>query len=124
MKQKIGSMKSVTEPVTDLDVFFLAVYNLIYEKIETEPNKGIIVNKGQETQRKAKWDEIMAIAHVVEDFFTFREMRVGGDTCNDCKYWRSISTESPHMGKCFKNKTEPVHMLNTCKRFDRRLSDV
>ena len=48
MKQKIGSMKSVTEPVTDLDVFFLAVYNLIYEKIETEPNKGIIVNKGQE----------------------------------------------------------------------------
>ena len=42
MKQKIGSMKSPTEPVTDLDVFFLAVYNLIYEKIETEPRKGII----------------------------------------------------------------------------------
>lgn len=124
MKQKIGSMKSPTEPVTDLDVFFLAVYNLIYEKIETEPKKGIIVNKGEETQQKAKWDEIMAIAHVVEDFFIFREMRVGGDTCSDCKYWRSLSKDSPHMGRCIKNKTEPVHMLNTCKRFDRRLSDV
>lgn len=124
MKQKIGSMKSVTEPVTDLDVFFLAVYNLIYEKIETEPNKGIIVNKGQETQRKAKWAEIMAIAHIVEDFFIFREMRVGEDICGTCKYWRSTSEDSPHMGKCIKNKTEPIHVLNTCKRFDRRLSDV
>ena len=124
MKQKIGSMKSVTEPVTDLDMFFLAVYNLIYERIETEPNKGIIVNKGHETQRKAKWAEVMAIAHVVEDFFTFREIRIGGDTCGDCQHWRSTSEDSPHMGKCIKNKTEPIHVLNTCKRFDRRLSDV
>lgn len=124
MKQKIGSMKSPTEPVTDLDVFFMAAYNLIYEKIESEPNKGIIINKGQETQRKAKWNEIMAIAHMVEDFFTFREMRVGGDTCGDCKYWRSLSETSPHMGKCIKRNTEPVHVLNTCKWFDRRLSDV
>ena len=124
MKQKIGSMKSPTEPVTDLDVFFFAAYNLIYEKIETEPNKGIIVNKGEETQRKAKWKEIMAIAHVVEDFFTFREMRVGNDTCENCKYWKSLSNDSPHMGRCIKNKIEPIHIMNSCKRFDRRLSDV
>lgn len=124
MKQKIGSMKSPTEPVTDLDIFFLAAYNLIYEKIEAEPNKGIIINKGEETQRKAKWKEIMAIAHVVEDFFTFREMRVGGDTCSDCKYWKSLSSDSPHMGRCIKNKAEPIHTMNSCKKFDRRLSDV
>lgn len=124
MKQKIGSMKSPTESVTDLDVFFLAAYNLIYEKIETEPNKGIIVNKGEETQRKAKWKEIMAIAHVVEDFFAFREMRIGNDTCENCKYWKSLSSDSPHMGRCIKNKVEPIHIMNSCKKFDRRLSDV
>lgn len=124
MKQKIGSMKSPTEPVTDLDVFFLAAYNLIYEKIESEPNKGIVINKGEETQRKAKWTEVMAIAHMVEDFFTFRDMRVGSGSCEKCKFWRPLSKDSPHMGRCVKNNVSPVHMLNTCKKFDRRSYDV
>ena len=33
MKQLIGTMKGPTEPIGDLDVLFVAVYNLLYEKI-------------------------------------------------------------------------------------------
>lgn len=120
LKQKIGTMKSPDDPVTDLDVVFLALYNLLYEKIEKEPNKGIVVSKGNPNQRKATWKEVMRIAHALEDFFVLRGVRTGGKECCLCKYWESVSTESPHLGRCKRYKQGSLHAFNSCKRFKRR----
>lgn len=123
MKQKIGTMLPPDEPVSDLNVVFCALYNLLYEKIETEPNKGIVVSKGNPNQRKATWREVMIMAHAMEDFFTFRKTRTGCRECNVCEHWESISQASPHMGRCNKNKQEPVHAFSSCKKFKLTLEE-
>ena len=117
MKQKIGTMKPINEPVSDMDMVFLALYNLLYERIESEPNKGIVFSKGNPNQRKATWKELIVMAHALEDFFTFRQQRTGCKECQLCQHWQSISKASPHMGRCLKNKQEPVHAFSSCKRF-------
>lgn len=123
MKQKIGTMLTPTEPVSDLSVLFCALYNLLYEKIEAEPNKGIVVSKGNPNQRKATWSEIMLIAHAAEDFFTFRKSRTGFKECQLCEHWESISQASPHMGRCNKKGLEPVHAFSSCKKFKQNLEE-
>lgn len=115
MKQKIGTLKAPTEPITDLDVVFVAIYNILYEKIEKEPNKGIIVSKGNPNQRKATWTEIMAIAHMLEDYFLTREKHTLCETCEECRYWKSVSKASPHLGKCLRYNKEYVHKFSRCK---------
>lgn len=121
MKQKIGTMKDPNEPITDLDVAFVAFYNLLYEKIEKEPNKGIIISKGNPNQRKVRWSEVMEIAHMLEDFFILRKQRTGGDVCELCKHWKSVSEASPHLGRCERHKVNHIHQFNSCKRFQRRV---
>lgn len=116
MKQKIGTMKSPDEPITDLDVLFVAVYNLIYEKIEQEPNKGIVVSKGNPNQRKVTWKKVMQIAHMLEDFFIMREQRTGCKTCEECAHWKSVSKESPHIGVCTRYNKNHMHKFNSCKK--------
>lgn len=118
MKQKIGTMLSPNEPISDRSVVFCALYNLLYERIETEPNKGIIVSKGNPNQRKVSWKEIMVMAHAMEDFFLFRESRTGHKECQLCSHWESISKTSPHMGRCNKRGQWPVHALSSCKKFN------
>ena len=117
MKQKIGTMLPPDAPVSDLNVVFCALYNLLYEKIETEPNKGIVVSKGNPNQRKATWKEVMLIAHAMEDFFIFRKQRTGCKECHLCEHWISVSQVSPHMGKCKKTGVESVHAFSSCKKF-------
>lgn len=116
MKQKIGTMKSPDEPITDLDVLFVAVYNLIYEKIEQEPNKGIVVSKGNPNQRKVTWKKVMQIAHMLEDFFIMREQRTGCKTCEECDHWKCISEVSPHIGVCTNYNKNHMHKFNSCKK--------
>ena len=120
MKQKIGIMKSPNEPITDLDVAFVAFYNLVYEKLETEPKRGLIISKGNPNQRKVYWSEVMEIAHMLGDFFILRKQRTGGDVCELCKHWKSISEASPHLGRCECRKANYIHKLDSCKRFQRR----
>lgn len=115
MKQQIGILKSSTEPITDLDVVFVALYNLLYEKIEQEPTKGIVISKGNPNQRKATWSEVMQIAHMLEDFFTLRKQRTKNKTCEECIHWKSVSKASPHIGKCIRHKKESLHKFNSCK---------
>lgn len=124
MKQKIGTMKPPTEPVSDMDMVFLALYNLLYEKIESEPNKGIVFSKGNPNQRKATWKEIIIMAHALEDFFTFRKQRTGCKECQLCKYWTSVSQASPHMGHCKKKGVEPVHAFSSCRKFAQKVEDL
>lgn len=123
MKQKIGTMLGPEEPISDLDVVFMALYNLLYEKIETEPNKGIIISKGNPNQRKVLWKDVMRMAHALEDFFIFRKQRTGCQVCQLCKSWESISQASPHMGCCNKRKQEPVHAFSSCKKFTPALEE-
>lgn len=118
MKQKIGTMRSATEPITDLDVVFVALYNLLYEKLEQEPNKGIVVSKGNPNQRKATWKEVLSIAHALEDFFIFRTHRTNFRECQLCKSWNSISETSPHMGECRKKNRRYMHAFNSCREFN------
>lgn len=120
MKQKIGTMKSSTEPITDLDVAFVAFYNLVYEKLETEPKRGLIISKGNPNQRKVYWSEVMEIAHMLEDFFILRKQRTGRNTCELCKRWESVSEASPHIGKCKNRNIYHIHKFNSCKRFQGR----
>lgn len=120
MKQKIGTMKSPNEPITDLDVAFVAFYNLVYEKLETEPKRGLIISKGNPNQRKVYWSEVMEIAHMLEDFFMLRKQRTGRDTCELCKHWEPISEASPHIGKCNNRNIHHIHKFNSCKRFQGR----
>lgn len=115
MKQKINTMKPPTEPITDLDIAFVAIYNLIYEKMEQEPNKGIVVSKGNPNQRKAKWSEVMEITHALEDFFILRKHRTGNKTCSECRYWESISKASTHIGRCNKYNRSYLHEFSSCK---------
>lgn len=124
MKQKIGTMKSVNEPVSDLDMVFLALYNLLYEKIEKEPNKGIVFSKGNPNQRKATWKELIVMAHALEDFFIFRKQRTGCQACQLCEHWTSVSQASPHMGRCNKKGVEPVHAFSSCRKFNAKVEDL
>lgn len=116
MKQKIGTVKGKEEPITDLDVVFLALYNLLYEKIESEPKKGIVVSKGNPNQRKATWGEVMKIAHMLEDFFALRLLRTGCRTCGECRYWEATSVTSPHIGECKKHGKTQLHKFSSCKK--------
>lgn len=121
MKQRIGIMKDTTEPIDDLDVLFVAMYNLLYEKIQKEPKKGIVVSKGNPNQRKVTWSEIMEIAHKAEDYFMFRKLRTGCDVCEKCKNFQSVSEVSPHRGHCKARGLTLVHGWGSCQRyFERR----
>lgn len=121
MKQLIGTMKGPTEPIDDLDVLFVAVYNLLYEKIQNEPKKGIVVSKGNPNQRKATWKEIMEIAHEMEDYFMFRNLRTGCDICEKCSNFQSVSEVSPHRGQCKARGLILIHGWGSCHRyFERR----
>ena len=124
MKQKIGTMKPTNEPVSDMDMVFLALYNLLYEKIEAEPNKGIVFSKGNPNQRKATWKELIVMAHALEDFFIFRKQRTGCHECQLCKHWASVSQASPHMGRCNKKGVEPVHAFSSCRKFNAKVEDL
>lgn len=115
MKQHIDTVKPYDDPITDVDVVFTALYNLVYEKIQAEPNKGIVVSKGNPNQRKVKWPDVMKMSHMLEDFFIFREMHHGNRVCSDCKNWISVSTASPHMGHCKKYDKRYMHSLHCCK---------
>lgn len=116
LKQKIGILKPVDEPITDLDVLFVSIYNVLYEKLEKEPNKGIVVSKGNPNQRKATWEEILSIAHMLEDFFVLREQRTKCKTCEECIYWKPTSSASPYIGKCNKYGKEGIHKFSSCKK--------
>lgn len=116
MKQRIKSMKPSGEPVTDRDLVFTAIYNALYEKHLQEPEKGIVVAKGTPQQRRATWSELLKLAHVLEDFFIFRDMRTGCKSCDTCIHWKSISKESPHMGECNRRGIRPVHAWSCCKK--------
>lgn len=119
MKQKIGCLK-VEEPISDVDVVFAAVYNLIYEKLETEPNKGIIISKGNPNQRKVRWKQVLEMAHTLEDYFACRKLQTGGDVCDTCTHWKSVSEASPWLGECTLRAKRPVHKFSTCKKFEGR----
>ena len=114
MKQHIDTLRPYDDPITDIDVVFTAMYNLLYEKIQNEPNKGIVVSKGNPNQRKVLWSDVMRMAHMLEDFFIFREMHHGDQTCGNCKYWTSVSKASPHMGHCNKHNKANMHALHCC----------
>lgn len=123
MKQKIGTLHPAEKPVTDLDALFVALYNLLYEKLEKEPNKGIVVCKGEPCQRRITWKELMSIAHALEDYFTLRTNKAGGRCCEACEHWVSISEASPHLGKCNKKSKRPIHAMGFCKGFSERRLD-
>lgn len=120
MKQQIGTMKTKDEPISDLDVLFVAIYNVLFEKIQKEPEKGIVVSKGNPNQRKMTWKEIMTIAHEVEDYFMFRQLRTGCDTCDHCDGWKSVSSTSPYRGRCSKRGLNLIHAWGNCRKFSRR----
>ena len=118
MKQKIGTVKDTTDqPITDLDMVFLAIYNILYEKAELEPKKGLVAAKGKPNQRKATWYEILYMAHMLEDYFRVRENRTNQGCCEECKYWYSVSGTSPHLGYCRKHNKQYIHKLSTCKKW-------
>lgn len=120
MKQHIGTMKTPAEAIDDLDVLFVAVYNLIYEKMQEEPNKGIVVSKGNPNQRRATWDEVMRIAHQAEDYFTIRKMRTGCDTCENCSNFDLVNNYS-RLGNCKARNLILVHSWGSCKtHFERK----
>lgn len=116
MKQKIGYVGSTEEPISDAQVVFHAVYNILYEKVEQEPNKGIVTSKGNPNQRRVSWSKVLRMAHMLEDFFLIRRQRYGEETCQACKNWESISEASPWIGTC-KKYTKRIHALEHCKRW-------
>lgn len=118
MKERIGSLHPKDEALSDLDAVFMVVYNILAEKIEEDPKKGIILSKGNPNQRKLSWVKAMKLAHMLEDYFVFRRQLTGDSTCEYCKYLSSISEASPHMGCCMKRNKKPIHKWYTCKKFE------
>lgn len=122
MKQQIGTMKSSTDTIEDLDVLFVALYNLLYEKIQAEPKKGIVISKGNPNQRKVTWKEVMSIAHEAEDYFALRRARTGCDICEHCSSFQSVSEVSTHIGKCKLRELSLIHGWGSCKKYSERSS--
>lgn len=120
MNLKIGTLKGPDEPITDLDVVFIALYNLVYEKIETGSSKGIIISEGNPNQRKVSWKKVMSISHMLEDYFMCRKLH-GGGTCGECCNWESISEVSPHLGYCKVKDKKHIHKLSSCKLFSKKV---
>lgn len=120
MKQRVTDLIPEDRPVSDLDALFLAVYNLIYEKIQLEPNKGIVVSKGKPNQRKVPWTTVMKTAHELEDYFRLREQNTNGRICEECSSWSSQSKASPYLGLCSRKGDSYVHGLSSCKKFCQR----
>ena len=116
MIDKVNTMRGADAEISDVDVVFSALYNLLLERIETEPEKGLIISKGNPNQRKVSWKKIASMAHSLEDFFIFREQVIGGGCCRSCDHWRSISKASPHMGVCKKYNKRPIHEFYRCKK--------
>lgn len=118
MKERIGSLSPDYETISDLSAIFRVIYNVLSEKVEEEPKRGIILSKGNLNQRKVTWREAIELAHMLEDYFSFRKQLIGNHVCENCRYWSSISKVSPHMGCCHKRKKEPIHRWYTCKKFE------
>lgn len=116
MKQQIGYAGDPNRALTDEDVVFAALYNLLYEKTQEEPKKGIIASKGNPNQRKVSWSKVLRMAHMMEDFFILRRQRYGEETCQTCRHWESISEVSPWMGAC-KKYTKRMHAMEHCKKW-------
>lgn len=116
MIDRVGTMRGADSEISDVDVVFSALYNLLLERIETEPEKGLIISKGNPNQRKVSWKKIASMAHSLEDFFTFREQVAGDGCCKSCGNWCPISKTSPHMGVCKKHNKRPIHELYRCKK--------
>lgn len=116
MKQDIGYIGEPKAPISDESVVFTAVYNLLYEKLQEEPHKGIIVYGGNSSKRKVSWSKVLRMAHMLEDFFSLRRQRCGEEVCQTCKHWESISEVSPWMGAC-KKYTKRMHALERCKKW-------
>lgn len=116
MKQYIGYVGDPKEPISDESVVFTALYNLLYEKSQEEPDKGIIVYGGDSNRRKVRWPRVLQMAHMLEDFFVMRRQRCGKEICQNCKHWESISEVSPWMGEC-KKYIKRMHALERCKRW-------
>lgn len=107
-------------PVSDIEITFLAIRNVLFEKSLNEPNKGVVAAKGTPRQRKMTWGELLKMVNVMEDFFIFRSQRTGYDSCETCKHWKSISKESPHMGECNKRGLRLVHAWSCCKKHEEK----
>ena len=114
MKQRVGIMKPEDEEITQLEATFVAIYSLLLDQIEKEPNKGIVIQKGKPNQYKLRWKDAMLCAHALEDYFTLRDPMKGAAICERCKHWESTSTASPHLGFCRKKK-RAMHSLSCCK---------
>lgn len=116
MIDRVGTMKGPEAPLSDMDVAFLAAYNLLLEKLEQEPKKGIVLSKGNPNQRKVSWKKVMQIMHSLEDYFTFWEQVTGSKRCSECQNWENVSEASPHLGRCNKYKKYPMHGMHSCKK--------
>lgn len=120
MIQKIGSRKESTgEPMSDLGMVFLAMYNLLYEKMEEEPGKGIIACKGLPNQRKVSWGKLMKLSHELEDYFLIKKLNGCTDVCQLCSCWKPTSEASPHLGYC-SLKQKHRHAFDMCKNYKAR----
>lgn len=116
MKQKVKLMIPDSEEITDIQATFVALHNLLLEQLEKEPNKGIIIQKGRPNQYKLKWKKALYYLLMLEDYFILRDPKKGACVCKQCIHWSSVSTQSPHLGKCNK-KQSMVHALHCCKGF-------
>lgn len=122
MKHQIHTMKEQTgEPVSDLGMVFLAMYNLLYEKMEQEPGKGIVACKGLPNERKVGWKKLMRLAHELEDYFMIKKLNGCGDVCQVCNNWGSVSRVSPHLGYC-QLKAKSKHAFDTCNSYKREVN--
>ena len=114
MKQKVDILIPDDEEITDIQATFVAMYSLLLDRMEKEPNKGMVIQKGKPNQYKLKWKRAMYCLHMMEDYFTLRDPKKGAAVCERCRHWDSISIQSPHLGKCRKKQTL-VHALSCCK---------
>lgn len=118
MRERIESLYPKDETISDLNAVFRVVYNLLAEKIEEDPTKGMVLSRGNPNQRKISWTKAMRLAHMLEDYFMFRKKLIGDNRCENCIYWSSISEASPHMGCCQKRNKTPIHKWYICKKFE------
>lgn len=103
--------------LSDMDIVLCSLYSLVYEKLDEDPDSGIIINPGEPNQRKVKWSKVMDLSHMLGDFFIMREQLTECKTCSHCVYWEAISLASPHIGRCNKRNKDGVHKLHSCKKY-------
>lgn len=98
--------------ISDLEILFHLLNNLLDKKLEEKPKGGYIMGKGKDNEKRMKYTEAKERFKALYDYFAVQGTFSLG-SCSTCDNWDSSSCSSGNFGKCrMKHKT--TNYFDTC----------